>query len=203
MLRTGLFFLLLAATAAAKAEMNFTPTMTEYSSEGGQYRSLSFLDDKRTISIELPRLWSYRGDASRLEFTPPGQTLAKGTIQAVTAPGPQPFDEATVKALEAKLVSDLPAGSQGATVTKRQENPVLLEQNLSYEFVVSYQMYGQAFQTSVIFVSCPDKQLVFRFTSPQSDFAALNQAFHRSIVSWQGKDPAPNATVASVPKTGS
>ena len=183
--------------------MNFTPTLKEYTSEGGQYRSLSFLDDKRTISIELPRLWSYRGDTSRLEFTPPGQTLAKGTIQAVTRPGPQPFDEATVKALEAKLVSELPAGSQGATVTKRQENPVLLEQNLSYEFVLSYQMLGQAFQTSVIFVSCPDKQLIFRFTAPQSDFAALNLAFRRSIVSWQGTEPATKTAAASAPKTGS
>jgi hypothetical protein len=201
MLRTALLFLLLAATA--KAEMNFTPTLKEYTSEGGQYRSLSFLDDKRTISIELPRLWSYRGDTSRLEFTPPGQTLAKGTIQAVTRPGPQPFDEATVKALEAKLVSELPAGSQGATVTKRQENPVLLEQNLSYEFVLSYQMLGQAFETSVIFVSCPDKQLIFRFTAPQSDFAALNQAFRRSIVSWQGTEPATKTAAASAPKTGS
>jgi hypothetical protein len=203
MLRTILLLSLLAATAVAKAEMNFTPTMKEYTSEGGQYRSLSFLDDKRTITIELPRQWSYRGDASRLELTPPGPTLAKGTIQAVTVPGPQPFDEAAVKALEAKVMSDLPAGSQGATITYRQENPVLLELNLSYGFLVSYQMLGQAFQTNVIFVSCPDKQLIFRFTAPKSDFAALNQAFSRSIISWQAKEPAPKAAVASAPKIGS
>ncbi|MEY2562473.1 MAG: hypothetical protein QOH88_666 [Verrucomicrobiota bacterium] len=203
MLRIALLFLLLAASAHTRAEMNFTPTMKEYTSEGGQFRSLSFLDDKRTITIELPRQWNYRGDASRLELTPPGQTMAKGTIQAVTVPGPQPFDEAAVKALEARVMSELPPSSQGAAITYRQENPVLLEQNLSYEFVVSYQMLGKVFQTSVIFVSCPDKQLVFRFTAPQSNFAALNQAFRRSIISWQGTEPSTKTAAASAPKTGS
>lgn len=176
---------LLAAAAQAKAEIDFTPTLNRYYSEGAEYLSVSFKEDKQTISMGVPRLWSCRGDASRLQFMPPDESFAEGIVQAVPAKGAQPFDEATVKVLEAQVISTLPPGNQGATVISRLENPVILYQNLSYEFVVSYQTLGQLFQRSVIFVNCPDKQLVFRFSAPKPVFENLNKAFRRSIYSWQ------------------
>jgi hypothetical protein len=176
---------LLAVAAEARAEINFTPTLNRYYSEGAEYFSVSFKEDKRSISMEVPRLWSCRGDASRLQFMPPDQNFAEGVVQAVSAKGAHPFDEATVKALEAQVMGALPPGSQGATVISRRENPVILYQNLSYEFVVSYQTLGQLFQRSVIFVNCSDKQLVFRFSAPKAVFENLNKAFRRSIYSWE------------------
>jgi hypothetical protein len=86
-------------------------------------------------------------------------------------------------------------------VVSRLANPVILYQNLSYEFVVSYQTLGKLFQRSVIFVNCPDKQLVFRFSAPKPVFDSLNMAFRRSIYSWQLADP-PAATGAG-PTTAS
>jgi hypothetical protein len=176
---------LLGLAAQANAGIDFTPTLSRYYSEGAEYSSVSFKEDKRTVSMGVPRLWSCRGDASRLLFAPPDQSFAEGVVQAVPAKGTQPFDEATVKTLEAQVMSTLPPGSQGATVLSRLENPVILNQNLSYEFVVSYQTLGQVFQRSVIFVNCPDKQLVFRFSAPKAVFEKLNKAFRGSIYSWQ------------------
>jgi hypothetical protein len=176
---------LLAVAAQARAAIDFTPTLSRYYSEGAEYSSVSFKEDRQTISMGVPRLWSCRGDASRLQFLPPDQNFAEGVVQAVPAKGAQPFDEATVKALEAQVMGTLPPGSQGATVISRTANPVILYQNLSYEFVVSYQTLGQLFQRSVIFVNCPDKQLVFRFSAPKPVFENLNKAFRRSIYSWQ------------------
>jgi hypothetical protein len=179
------FIFLLAVAAQARAAIDFTPTLNRYYSEGAEYFSVSFKEDKQTISMGVPRLWSCRGDASRLLFAPPDQSFAEGVVQAVPAKGAQPFDEPTVKALEMQVMSTLPPGSQGAAVLSRLENPVILYQNLSYEFVVSYQTLGQLFQRSVIFVNCADKQLVFRFSAPKAVFENLNKAFRRSIYSWQ------------------
>jgi hypothetical protein len=176
---------LLAAAGQTKAEIDFTPTLNRYYSEGAEYSSVSFKEEKQTISMEVPRRWSCRGDASRLQFTPPEQSFAEGVVQAAPAKGAKPFDEPTLKALEKQVMDTLPPGSQGATVISRLENPVILYQNLSYEFVVSYQTLGQSFQRSVIFVNCPDKQLVFRFSAPKAVFENLNRAFRRSIYSWQ------------------
>lgn len=188
---------LLAIAAKTRAEIDFTPTANRYHSEGAEHSSITFKEDKRTISMEVPRLWSCRGDASRLQFMPPDQSFAEGVVEAAPAKAARPFDELTVKALEAQVVGALPPGSQGATVISRLENPVILYQNLSYEIVVSYQALGQSFQRSVIFVNCPDKQLVFRFSAPKTVFESLNKAFRRSIYSWESTEPAGTAVMAA------
>lgn len=186
-------FSLLFFLPGTKAEINFTPTVKQYFSEGAEYSSVSFTDDKRTISMEVPRKWSCRGDASRVQFMPPDQTFAEGVVQATPPMRTAAFDEAGVKALEEQVLKSLPSGSQG-TVVNRQENPVILNQNLSYEIVVSYQTLGQWFKRSVIFVNCPDVQLVFRFTAPKAAFENLNNAFRRSIYSWQWTETAATAS---------
>lgn len=197
-IRRAIIICLLTAVSGIKAEINFTPTVNRYFSEGAEYSSVTFKENKRSISMEVPRLWTCHGDASRLQFTPPDQHFAEGTIQAAPASGVVPFNEATIKALEGQLMNSLPPGSQAITMVSRQENPIILEQNLSYEFVVSYQTLGKVFLRSVIFVNCPDKQLIFRFTAPKENFDALNKAFRHSLYSWHGATapapPAPSST---------
>jgi hypothetical protein len=197
MLRLSIALLcLLLLVPGAIAEIDFTPTVNKYYSQGAEYSSVTFKDDKRSISMELPRRWRCRGDASRLQFMPPDQGFAEGVVQASPPLRARAFDEATVRALEAEVMNTLPSGTQAATILRRQENPVILYQNLSYEIVVSYQTLGQTFQRSVIFVSCPDAQLVFRFTAPKASFESLNNAFSRCISSWTFAEPAATSSAA-------
>jgi hypothetical protein len=165
-------------------------------SEGAEYSSVSFKDDKRTISLTLPRRWSSRGDVSRLRLAPPDQSFAEGVIQALPAKGQPAFDEATIKALEHLVLTSLPPGSQFATVLRREKNPILLGQNLSYGFSVSFQTLGLTFQRSVLFVNCPEQQLVFRFSAPKTVFENLNKSFRQTLYSWQWRDRA-TATLAA------
>jgi len=193
----GIILLALSAAAAvAKAGIDFTPTVNRYVSEGAEYSSVSFKDEGRGLSITLPRLWTCRGDASRLQFTPPAQNFAEGVIQAVPTKGLLRFDEATVKVFEQQVLGALPAGSQGATVLNQRENAVIIGGNLSYEFVVAYQTLGKSFLRSVIFVNCPGQQLVFRFSAPQAVFENLNRSFRQSIYTWQWAEPSKTTAIA-------
>jgi hypothetical protein len=187
---------LLGMAATSRADIDFTPTVSRYFNEGAEYANVTFKDDQRKVSLTLPRLWSCRGDASRLQLTPPDQSFAEGTLQAVPTKGAAPFNEANLKALEQQVFNTLPPGSHGVTLVSQQQNPVILNQNLSYEFVVSYQTLGKTFQRSVIFVSCPEQQLVFRFSAPKTEFDNLNRSFRQSIYSWQWSQPASTAVVA-------
>ena len=189
-------FAVLATAAGARAGIDFTPTVNRYMSEGAEYSSVSFKDDPRGVSITLPRLWTCRGDASRLQLTPPEQNFAEGVIQAVPTKGLLRFDEATVKAFEQQVLGTLPVGSQGATVVSQQENPVIIDGNLSYEFVVAYQTLGKSFQRSVIFVNCPGQQLIFRFSAPKAGFDNLSRSFRQSLYSWQWIEPSKSTAVA-------
>jgi hypothetical protein len=181
---------LIANAVSANAAIDFTPTVTPYVSEGAEYATVSFKDDKRSVSMTLPRQWSCRGDGSHLQFTPPKESLAEGAIQAVPTKGMLRFDEATVKSLEQQVLATLPPGSQAGTIVSAQENPVVIYQNLSYEFVLSYKALGQLFQRSVIVVSCPDQILIFKFSAPKAAFDALNRSFRQSVCSWEWTEPA-------------
>jgi hypothetical protein len=184
-----LLSLLFFVMGARAQKIDFTPTVDKYWSYGAEFSSVSFKEDKRIITMEVPRKWSCRGDAGRLRFLPPDENFAEGIVEAAPPMRSRTFDEATVKALEAQVLSALPAAGQGATIVSRLENSVILNQNLSYEFVVSYQTLGQTFHRSVIFVNCPEAQLIFRFTAPQKSFANLNSAFNRSVCSWYATEP--------------
>src|SRR4051812_33619737 len=111
-------FLLVRAlliAVSAKGAIDFTPVVTTYYSEGAEYATVSFKDDKRSVSLIAPRLWSCRGDSSRLQFIPPNQNFAEAIIQSVPTKGLPPFDEATVKALQQQVLAGVPSGSQGGT----------------------------------------------------------------------------------------
>jgi hypothetical protein len=181
---------LIAASGNARAGINFTPTINRYTSEGAEYATAQFKDDQKLVSIGIPRTWNCRGNAARLQLVPPNQAFAEGVVEEIATKGPRQFDEASVKVLEQSVLASLPPGSQSPSVISRQENPVLLNQNPSYEFVLSYQNLGQAFLRSVIIVNCPDRQLVFKFSAPKAAFADLNRSFRQSICSWEWTDPA-------------
>jgi hypothetical protein len=192
---------LLGLAATAGAAIDFTPTVNQYQSEGAQYSSVNFKDEKRSVSIILPRQWACHGDSSRLQVVPPKQTLAEGVLQSVPTKGLLRFDETTLKILEQQVVSTLPAGSQGVKMVSQQENNIILGHNLSHEFLVSYQTMGQSFSRSVIFVNCPDQQLVFRFTAPTAAFQDLNKAFRQSLCSWQWIDKPSTLVASQAPAT--
>jgi hypothetical protein len=192
---------LLALATTVGASIDFTPAVNQYQSEGAQYSSVNFKDEKRSVSIILPRQWTCHGESSRLQMTPPKQSFAEGVLQSVPTKGSRRFDETTLKILEQQVVSTLPAGSQGVTMVSQQENTIMLGQNLSYEFVVSYKTLGQDFRRSVIFVNCPDQQLVFRFSAPTAAFENLNKAFRQSLCSWQWIDKPSTVVASQAPAT--
>jgi hypothetical protein len=82
-------------------------------------------------------------------------------------------------------------------VVKHELNPVPMGANASLEIVISYSALGRIFQKSVIIVQTADQQLVFRLSAPKGDFAALNDAFRRSIGSWQWIEPAVSVATAA------
>ena len=180
--------LVFAFALTANAEIDLTPTVHEYMAEGIKYRELIFKDGKRTISMELPNNWTYHYSADHLQLTPPQTKFTEGFIQAVPLAKPQPFDEATKKNLVQQVHASAPPNSDALTVEEK-ENPAPFSGNESFEVVVCYKTMGYTFQSSTIFVNCPETQLIFRFTAPKADFEALNKVFRRTIVSWQWIEP--------------
>ena len=188
---------LFASALAAAGALDLTPTPHDFTAHGIAYRQLKFKDDKRTVVMDLPNRWTFRGNATRLQLTPPDQKFAEGTIEVIRTeqpappapqpqpappPAPQPFDDAGKQELERQVLAALPPGSQAATVSGRHES-VVLGGKPGYEVVVAYQTLGEKFRRSTVFVNFPDMRLVFRVTAKESDFEQVANSFQRSALS--------------------
>lgn len=175
----------------ARAGLDLTPWTSEYKSEGFVYRRVTLTGDGGKVTYCPPQGWTVRGDATALKLTPPRTDFGEALVMATPLKAPERFDADTVNALEQEVLGELPPGSQGIEVEKREANPVLMGPNPSYGFVVSYKTLGQVFRRSVIFVGTPGLRLTFRFTAPEPQFTALNTAFQTTLASWEWHDAQP------------
>src|SRR5688572_13232193 len=196
---TTVLLFLAVTILQAGAEIDFTPEVKEYTAEGFTHRELTLKHDKGTITLGAPPRWLLRGDKAGLRLSPPDKNFVEAVIQATSFAVPPRFDEQGLKAFEEQVLKEVPGGAQAIQVVRRLENPVSVGSNPSYEIVVSYHALGYTFQRSVLFVNCPDQQVIFRFTAPKADYDTFNSQFRLSISSWQwvNEPAASNTAVAS------
>lgn len=181
--KTSLLLILLAF-ASAQARIDLTPVAGERVLEGIRFAQLSFSENGRTITYEQPRGWTYTGGGDSIRFTPPNIDLASAEIQQSKLPAAQPFDEENRKALQAQTVAAVPPGSKNAALVSEMLNPLRLGVYDTYEVIVSYEAFGQAFMMGVVYVNLPDTQLRFRTLARKSDFEKVHRAFRGSMFSW-------------------
>jgi len=185
MIRKFLFLpALTVALQAVRAGIDLTPMPGEYRAEGITIQQLIFIDDKRKVTYEPPRHWSWRGGADWLQLTPAGTMFAEASIRARPLAVPQLLDGNTMLLLKEKFLNSLPPGSQKINLLKEEQNPVVLDNKLSYAVTASYQVIGETFVRTALFVNLADTQLCFTMTARQNDFEKLNQSFRTSILSW-------------------
>jgi hypothetical protein len=177
--------LLLAALPRLFASIDFTPGHGERVLEGIKFPELYFHENGRKISYEQPRGWSYTGDAARIRFIPPYVPQAFGEMAQAPLPAPQNFDEPTMKALQERALQAVPADSQNVTLVGVEKNPLMINQHETFEVTVAYQLYGEQYHRSVLFMNLSDTQLTFALVARKPDFDKLHAAFRGSLCSLQ------------------
>ena len=181
---TRIVTLLIAGATVASAALDLTPEVTEYTNEGFLHRSVKVNADNGSFTFVAPQGWTVRGGSNLLQLTPP----KSGSIEAVVQAGPpavaSEFNEQTVAALEQAALGAAPPSSQSIKVVDKQQNPVPFNGRQSYKIVISYQVLGQEFHRSLLFINLPDAQLLFKLTAPKAEFNNYNAAFYRSVASW-------------------
>ena len=190
-MKLGLACFVLALVAfsgsLAQAGIDFTPVVTQREQAGITFQVLNFKQDGRTITYEQPRGWAPAGGAARIRFTPPKLNQAYAEIEQTPLAAPQPFDDETKKALREKALASLPEGHQNATIVSEAMNPVVINQNQTYEVVIAYHAFGQDFATGIVYMNLPDTQVRFRSVARKADFEKVHPLFRASLFSWQWK----------------
>jgi hypothetical protein len=188
-----------SAAFRAKAGIDLTPTVNEYIAEGAKFQQLTFAHGRQKIEYELPLGWSFEGSSTELRLKPPKKTFAEAVINAAPLTKPQPLDQSAVDAFKQQLIASLPPGSQFVTIERELQNVVALGSYNAVDITMSYQVMGEKFLRSCLFVNLPDTQLIFRFTARKDDFEPLQRDFRMSIGSWHwlGPDTPAQATATA------
>jgi hypothetical protein len=178
-----MLFLVLAF--GVRSSIDFTPGTGERVLEGIHFPEIYFHENGHKISYEQPRGWTYTGDAASIKFMPPDVRQACAEITQSALPKPQNFDEETMKSLQARAVSFLSPDAGDVVVVSAEKNPLMINQHETFEVTVAFQLYGEHYQQSVLFMSLADTQVVFRFVSRKPDFEKLRRDFRSSLCSLQ------------------
>lgn len=168
-----------------QGDVDFTPGLGERTLEGIKFTELYFHENGRKVSYEQPRGWTYSGDSSHIRFVPPNVPQAFGEMAQAALPAPQNFDEATTKSLQERVAHSTPPDSHDVTIVSAEKNPLMINQHETFEVTVAYQLYGEQYEWSVLFMNLPNTQLTFSFMSRKADFDRLHQAFRGSLCSLQ------------------
>ena len=175
----------LTLLSPAFAAIDFTPTAGEWVMEGIKSPLLYFHDNDQKVSYVQPGGWTYTGDSTRIKFMPPNVPQAFGEMGQAPLPAPQNIDDPTTKLLQDKVIHSLSGESHDAVVVVAEKNPLMINGHETFEVIVEYQLYGERYRQSVLFLNLSDTQLTFRFVSRKPDFEKLHQAFRGSLCSLQ------------------
>lgn len=185
MVRSLAFLVALAATSA-RADLQLTPEPSEYELEGVKLKQLLFHDGQKPVTYQSPRDWDYSGSANQLALHPPGKAQAQATVSKVALAQPGTFDEASLKKFMAGIAELLPKGSSAAAVVSQEKDPVKISGKETFQVVLSYNVLGQPFKRSVLFLNRDHDQLRFELVAREEDFKDLQQAFQSSLCTWRG-----------------
>jgi hypothetical protein len=181
----SVMLLLAGSVATGWCDIDFTPGIGERALEGIKFTELYFHENGRQISYEQPRGWSYTGDSNHIRFIPPNAQQAFGEMAQAPLAAPQNLDEPTMKLLQERTLQSVPPDSRDITVVAAAKNPLMINEHETFEITVAYQLYGEQYRRSMLFMNLADTQLIFSFVSRKADFDKLHQAFRGSLCSLQ------------------
>ncbi|MEY2488517.1 MAG: hypothetical protein QOC70_459 [Verrucomicrobiota bacterium] len=171
--------------AAAHAELQLTPKVSEYKADGATLKRLEFSDGGKTVTYQSPRGWEYSGSATQLTLRPPIKPQAEAIITRVPLSQPGSFDEDSLKKLVSDAVALAPKDSENIRVVSQQRNPLMIQSKETFLITLSYTFYGQKYGRSILFLNRGNEQIRFQLTCRGADFEELHREFLRSQYTWQ------------------
>ena len=182
--RSFLLYLFPVLLSNVQAAVDLTPVVTDVVEDGAKYREASFKTPEGKLTFVLPPGWTIRGQKDRAQLTS-GDKLSDAVIEAVPMQKPEALDEAAITKFKQQVLAALPPGSAKVTTVAEAPNSIMPGGYPSFEFVISYDLWGKGYQRSVVLVNGPQDRLTFRFTCAQLDFTVLNTNFRRSVMTWR------------------
>ncbi len=169
---------------SSQAGIDLTPQVTDVVEDGVTSREVTFKTPEGKVMLTLSPGWAIRGQKQRAQITGKDQAT-EAVIEGVPLAKPEPLDDEAIAKFKQQVMASLPVGSAKVTTISEAQNSLMPGGNPSFEFVITYDLWGKVFQRSALLVNGPQDRLVFRFTSLQQDYSNLNTQFRRMAMTWR------------------
>ncbi len=181
----GLILLIALLAVSARADLQLTPTVVASPLDGVKIEQLIFKDGDSKITYQAPAGWSYSGSAAQLSLRPPKKPQAEATIISLPLQKPGHFDQESIKKLVEEATALIPQSAQNVKILSQENNPIIIDGKETFLVILNYDLAGQAYSRSVLFLNRGTEQLRFQLTCRAADFQELQAAFFRSQFSWE------------------
>jgi hypothetical protein len=171
--------------SSVRAELQLIPALADYQVEGVKFNRLAFQDGNKNSTYEPPLGWDYSGSGNCLTLRPPGKSQTEATISRLPLPEPYAFTDENLKKLLTEATASVPKNSSTVSVVLQAKNPIRISGKDTFEVIVSYNLLGQTFERSILFLNRDRDQLRFQLTAPNADFKQLQATFQSSLCSWR------------------
>lgn len=178
-------FIGLLCAGMARADLDLTPKLSEYNSEGFKVRKLVFLESGKDVTYIPPRDWDYSGSATKLVLHPRQKAQAEASITKSVLGAGSRFDETTTKVLVAEALKSMPAGSADVTLISQEINAFLFAGKETFRVSWTYTFYGETYTRALLFVNRATDQIRFQLVCRTADFEGLQKEFEHSFFTWQ------------------
>ncbi len=178
---------LLLGVPAARASIDFTPRTLERE-EDGQRKRVTYIvpaPGQRAL-LTAPVGWLLSGGPAGLETHPPNSPGGSVTLRAAPRSAePLAFDAKGLELYRRRALADVPPGSTGARIAEEHPEPLGLSGWKTHEFVITWELGGQFWQESVIFVTLgPRESMVGTAIGLRAEHPALREGLTRLLSSW-------------------
>lgn len=178
-------FFVSAIIIPVQAELQLTPAISEYQLDGVKFKQLAFPNGDKRATYQPPPGWNWAGSANQLTLHPVGKSQAEAIISKTPLPQSVAFDDETINKLVAEVIASLPKEATAVKVVSQGKNPLVINRKETFQVVISYNLLGQTFNRSILFLNNDREQLRFQLVARPSDFKELQKTFQASLYTWQ------------------
>ena len=184
---TTLTWGLLAVLPSARAGVDFTVRTLEREDDG-QRKTVNYVatgPDQRAL-IAPPNGWSLTGSPDGLASHPPDDRGGIVTLRS-TSLGAEPpaFDPKGLEVYRRRALAEVPPGATDTRIVEERPEPFGLFGWKTHEFVLTWELGGQHWQGSAMFVTLPSRDTMLgTAVGPRADFTGLREGLMRLLSNW-------------------
>ena len=181
------FLLTLASLTPRAGALDFVLRTKSVEEDGFTKEQLYMRNDERSdVLLSLPARWTRTDGPAALTLTSPDVRNSLVRVEKSAPTAGTEFRGAGLDACRRRAQADVPQGATNVQFREEHDNPLPIFGWTDHEFILTYDLFGQAYRRSVTFINInAHEQIALTCVAPAESFDAVREEGFSVLRSWQ------------------